>query len=76
MKSAYEVLKERGFIEQVTDEALIKELFAEPEKLPAISVLIPQPPVCISAASCPLWLWRTCNYMEINPSRLSVAGQA
>ncbi len=27
MKGAYEVLKERGFIEQVTDEALIKELF-------------------------------------------------
>jgi len=31
MKSAYEVLKERGFIEQVTDEALIKKLFAEGE---------------------------------------------
>ena len=29
MKSAYEILKERGFIEQVTDEALIKKLFAE-----------------------------------------------
>jgi tyrosyl-tRNA synthetase len=28
MKSAYDVLKERGFIEQVTDEALIKKLFA------------------------------------------------
>ncbi len=28
MKSAYEILKERGFIEQVTDEALIKKLFA------------------------------------------------
>jgi hypothetical protein len=28
MKSAYDILKERGFIEQVTDEALIKELFA------------------------------------------------
>ena len=27
MKSAYDILKERGFIEQVTDEALIKELF-------------------------------------------------
>jgi tyrosyl-tRNA synthetase len=27
MKGAYEVLKERGFIEQVTDEALIQELF-------------------------------------------------
>ena len=27
MKGAYEVLKERGFIEQVADEALIKELF-------------------------------------------------
>lgn len=27
MKGAYEVLKERGFIEQVTDETLIKELF-------------------------------------------------
>ena len=27
MKGAYEVLKERGFIEQVTDEALISELF-------------------------------------------------
>jgi tyrosyl-tRNA synthetase len=31
MKSAYEVLKERGFIEQVTEEALIKKLFAEGE---------------------------------------------
>ena len=31
MKTAYEVLKERGFIEQVTDEALIKKLFAEGE---------------------------------------------
>jgi tyrosyl-tRNA synthetase len=29
MKTAYEILKERGFIEQVTDEALIKKLFAE-----------------------------------------------
>jgi len=29
MKSAYEILKERGFVEQVTDEALIKKLFAE-----------------------------------------------
>ncbi|KFZ44373.1 tyrosyl-tRNA synthetase [Smithella sp. D17] len=29
MKSAYEILKERGFIEQVTDEALIKKLFAQ-----------------------------------------------
>ncbi|HNZ64758.1 MAG TPA: tyrosine--tRNA ligase [Smithella sp.] len=29
MKSAYEILKERGFIEQVTDETLIKELFAK-----------------------------------------------
>ncbi len=29
MKSAYEILKERGFIEQVTDEALIKKLFAK-----------------------------------------------
>ena len=28
MKSAYEILKERGFIEQVTDEALIKRMFA------------------------------------------------
>ena len=27
MKGAYAVLKERGFVEQVTDEALIKELF-------------------------------------------------
>jgi len=27
MKSAYEVLKERGFVEQITDEALITELF-------------------------------------------------
>jgi tyrosyl-tRNA synthetase len=27
MKSAYDILKERGFVEQVTDEALIKELF-------------------------------------------------
>ena len=31
MKSAYEILKERGFIEQVTEEALIKKLFAEGE---------------------------------------------
>jgi tyrosyl-tRNA synthetase len=29
MKGAFEVLKERGFIEQVTDEALISELFGE-----------------------------------------------
>jgi tyrosyl-tRNA synthetase len=29
MKSAYDILKERGFIEQVTDETLIKKLFAE-----------------------------------------------
>lgn len=28
MKSAYEILKERGFVEQITDEALIAELFA------------------------------------------------
>ena len=28
MKSAYEILKERGFIEQVTDETLIKKMFA------------------------------------------------
>lgn len=28
MRSAYDILKERGFIEQVTDEALIKKLFA------------------------------------------------
>ena len=28
MKSAYDILKERGFVEQVTDEALIRELFA------------------------------------------------
>ena len=27
MNSAYDILKERGFVEQVTDEALIKELF-------------------------------------------------
>jgi tyrosyl-tRNA synthetase len=31
MKTAYEILKERGFIEQVTEEALIKKLFAEGE---------------------------------------------
>jgi tyrosyl-tRNA synthetase len=31
MNNAYEVLKERGFIEQVTDEALIKKLFAKGE---------------------------------------------
>jgi tyrosyl-tRNA synthetase len=29
MKSAYEVLKERGFVEQITDEALITELFVQ-----------------------------------------------
>lgn len=29
MKSAYDILKERGFVEQVTDEALIKKSFAE-----------------------------------------------
>ena len=29
MKSAYDILKERGFIEQVTDESLIKKMFAE-----------------------------------------------
>jgi len=29
MKSAYDILKERGLIEQVTDEGLIKKLFAE-----------------------------------------------
>lgn len=29
MKSAYEVLQERGFVEQVTDEALIAELFTK-----------------------------------------------
>jgi tyrosyl-tRNA synthetase len=28
MKSVYDILKERGFVEQVTDEALIKKLFA------------------------------------------------
>lgn len=28
MRSAYEVLKERGFIEQITDETLISDLFA------------------------------------------------
>lgn len=28
MKSAYDILKERGFIEQVTDETLVKKLFA------------------------------------------------
>ena len=28
MKSAYEILKERGFVEQVTSETLISELFA------------------------------------------------
>ncbi len=28
MKSAYEILKERGFVEQITDEGLITELFA------------------------------------------------
>jgi tyrosyl-tRNA synthetase len=28
MKSAYEILKERGFIEQVTDETLIKKIFS------------------------------------------------
>ena len=29
MKSAYEILKERGFVEQITDEALVTELFAK-----------------------------------------------
>ena len=29
MKSAYEILKERGFVEQITDEDLITELFAK-----------------------------------------------
>ena len=29
MKSAYDILKERGFVEQFTDEALISELFAK-----------------------------------------------
>ncbi len=29
MKSAYEILKERGFVEQITDEALIIELFVK-----------------------------------------------
>ena len=29
MKSAYDILKERGFVEQITDEALITELFAK-----------------------------------------------
>ncbi len=29
MKSAYEILKERGFVEQITDEALITELFTK-----------------------------------------------
>ncbi|KAF0158272.1 MAG: tyrosyl-tRNA synthetase [Syntrophaceae bacterium] len=29
MKSAYEILKERGFVEQITDEALITELFVK-----------------------------------------------
>jgi len=29
MRNAYEVLKERGFVEQVTDETLISELFAK-----------------------------------------------
>ncbi|MDD4092013.1 MAG: tyrosine--tRNA ligase, partial [Smithellaceae bacterium] len=29
MKSAYEVLQERGFVEQVTDESLIADLFAK-----------------------------------------------
>ena len=31
MNSAYEILKERGFIEQVTDEALINKIFADGE---------------------------------------------
>ena len=29
MKNAYDILKERGFVEQVTDEGLIQELFAK-----------------------------------------------
>ncbi|MGA3280484.1 MAG: tyrosine--tRNA ligase [Smithella sp.] len=29
MKSAYEILKERGFVEQVTDETLIRKIFDE-----------------------------------------------
>jgi len=29
MKSAYDILKERGFVEQVTDETLIRKFFAE-----------------------------------------------
>ena len=28
MKSAYDILRERGFVEQVTDDALIDDLFA------------------------------------------------
>jgi tyrosyl-tRNA synthetase len=31
MNSAYEILKERGFVEQVTDEALIRKIFADGE---------------------------------------------
>ncbi|HQI24889.1 MAG TPA: tyrosine--tRNA ligase [Smithella sp.] len=29
MKNAYDILKERGFVEQITDEGLIQELFAK-----------------------------------------------
>jgi len=41
MKGAYDILKERGFVEQVTDEALIRS-FSTRGPLPAISALIPR----------------------------------
>ena len=50
MRNAYEVLKERGFIEQLTHEDEIKELFAK-GALRFISVSTRRRTACMSATS-------------------------
>jgi tyrosyl-tRNA synthetase len=66
MKNAYDILKERGFVEQITDEGLIQELFAKGP----VTCYIGFDPTATSlhiGSLVPIMSLRTCSKAATNP---------
>ncbi len=62
-----DILKERGFLAQITyEDALYEQLAKEPTVFYAFA-LIPLPPACILDTSSRFWPWRTCSRLAISP---------
>ena len=67
MENVFDLLKERGYIKQLSHEDEIRELLGK-EKITFYIGFDPRPTACTSAILCSSWPWRTCNSTATPPS--------